>query len=103
MIGTVVYNIWLHPLSKFPGPKLYAASGMPSVIESLRGRYPQTVQKLHKKYGPIVRTAPNELSFIDAQAWKDIYGLRQDHQNFQKDPEFYTVAEGFSPNILTAN
>jgi cytochrome P450 len=29
---------------------------------------------LHRKYGDVVRTAPDELSFINAQAWKDIYG-----------------------------
>ncbi|KAF2797408.1 cytochrome P450 [Melanomma pulvis-pyrius CBS 109.77] len=32
------------------------------------------VSSLHKKYGDIVRIAPNEISFIDPQAWKDIYG-----------------------------
>lgn len=26
--------------------------------------------------GPVVRVAPNELSFINAQAWDDIYGFR---------------------------
>lgn len=26
--------------------------------------------------GPTVRVAPNELSFINAQAWDDIYGFR---------------------------
>ncbi|KAK5109562.1 hypothetical protein LTR62_006913 [Meristemomyces frigidus] len=28
---------------------------------------------LHNRYGAIVRIAPNELSYVDAQAWKDIY------------------------------
>jgi cytochrome P450 len=32
------------------------------------------VLAMHEKYGPVVRVAPDELSFIDSAAWKDIYG-----------------------------
>lgn len=38
--------------------------------------------------GRIVRTAPNELSFNSAVAWKDIYASRPGHQTFIKS-EFY--------------
>lgn len=38
--------------------------------------------------GPVVRTAPNELSFNSAQSWKDIYGFRQGHKPFIKS-DFY--------------
>lgn len=38
--------------------------------------------------GPVVRTAPNELSFNTAQSWKDIYDFRQGHLTFIKS-EFY--------------
>ncbi|KAL8670590.1 MAG: hypothetical protein Q9168_004883 [Polycauliona sp. 1 TL-2023] len=31
------------------------------------------VMGLHAKYGPVVRTGPDELSFIGPQAWQDIY------------------------------
>ena len=34
---------------------------------------------LHQQYGPIVRTAPNELSFIQPSAWKTIYGQQKGH------------------------
>jgi hypothetical protein len=30
---------------------------------------------------------PNELTFTDPQAWKDIYGHRQGHPQFHKDRE----------------
>ena len=30
----------------------------------------------HRKYGPIIRVAPNSVNFTDPQAWKDIYGHR---------------------------
>ena len=46
------------------------------------------ILKLHEKYGPVVRTAPNELSFNTDGSWKDIYGFRQGHLPFIKSP-FY--------------
>lgn len=52
------------------------------------GRQPYDILRLHEKYGPVVRTAPNELSFSSAQSWRDIYGFRQGHKTFIKSP-FY--------------
>lgn len=34
--------------------------------------------ELHRRYGPIVRIGPNEISFTCAEAWKEIYGMRRD-------------------------
>lgn len=31
------------------------------------------IKDLHDIYGPVVRIAPNELSFISPEAWNDIY------------------------------
>jgi averantin hydroxylase len=39
----------------------------------------------HKKYGKVVRMAPNELSWIDERVWKDVWAHRQGHQEFMKD------------------
>ena len=39
----------------------------------LAGELPFRLLQLHNEYGRVVRVAPNELSFIDAAAWKDIY------------------------------
>lgn len=43
---------------------------------------------LHERYGPVVRTSPNELSFSSASSWKDIYGFRPGHRPFIKS-RFY--------------
>lgn len=32
------------------------------------------MRRLHEKYGPVIRFSPNELSYTDPQAWKDING-----------------------------
>jgi cytochrome P450 len=45
-----------------------------NVIGELNGTPHERLLKLHRKYGDVVRIAPDEISFIDPQAWKDIYG-----------------------------
>ena len=37
------------------------------------GDLPHRIKKLHDEYGPIVRVAPDELSFTNPAAWKDIH------------------------------
>ncbi|KXX75932.1 Averantin hydroxylase, partial [Madurella mycetomatis] len=38
--------------------------------------------------GPVVRTAPNELSFTTTSSWRDIYAFRKGHQVFIKTPAY---------------
>ena len=39
--------------------------------------------------GPVVRVAPNDLSFNTVQSWKDIYDFRPGHRPFVKSDEWY--------------
>ncbi|KAH8684155.1 averantin oxidoreductase [Ilyonectria robusta] len=86
LVAVSVYNLYFHPLAKYPGPFFARISPIYSIWGLFRGRWPFDVHQLHLKYGPIVRTMPNELTFTDPQAWKDIYGHRQGHPQFHKDP-----------------
>jgi hypothetical protein len=65
-----VYNIALHPLAKFPGPKLRGASYFPGAFEELTGNFLYSYHKLHEQYGEIVRVNPNTLSIIKPEAWR---------------------------------
>ena len=76
MIFKIIYNIWFHPLSKFPGPKYAAASDFFYSKTVVGGESHTVTQKLHEQYGDVVRVAPDELSFASASAWKDIYATR---------------------------
>ncbi|KAI0146309.1 putative cytochrome P450 [Xylariaceae sp. FL1272] len=87
-VYSVIYNLYFHPLSRFPGPKYAAVSHVPYSYWFLGGSQPYKLLELHRKYGPVVRLAPGELSFNSAQSWKDIYGFRQNHKTFVKS-EFY--------------
>lgn len=59
---------------------------------------------LHEKYGPVVRIAPDELSFTHPDAWKDIYGHRvgnnHDVLELPKAGRFYRT-RGTLPNIIS--
>ncbi|KAK7182615.1 cytochrome P450 [Paraphaeosphaeria sporulosa] len=69
-----IYRLYLHPLSKFPGPKFHAVSHIPAVLATWNGEQHRRVARLHQQYGTVVRISPEEVSFIDPDAWKDIYG-----------------------------
>ena len=62
------------------------------------------IKEFHERYGPVVRVAPNELSFIDGQAWQDIYGHhRTGAPNFQKNPLQSAPNENGIDAIISAN
>ncbi|KAK4210840.1 cytochrome P450 [Rhypophila decipiens] len=61
---------------------------MPYSRSFLGGRQPYDILALHEKYGPVVRVAPNEVSFSSPSSWEDIYGFRPGHKTFKKSP-FY--------------
>lgn len=74
-IGRTVYNLYLHPLRSYPGPWFARASRLPFIYYLISGRLPQEMMKWHEKYGDTIRIAPNDLSFIQGQAWNDIHGI----------------------------
>ncbi|KAK3356595.1 isotrichodermin C-15 hydroxylase [Lasiosphaeria hispida] len=71
-ITLFIYNIWFHPLAGYPGPLLYRGSNLPKIATQLRGNITMKMHELHEIYGPVVRVAPWELSYITAETWKDI-------------------------------
>ena len=71
-----VYNVWFHPLRNFPGPIFAAATPLPYVWHLVFGTLPPWNIKLHAWFGEVVRISPDELSFIGAPAWRDIYIAR---------------------------
>ncbi|PGG97502.1 hypothetical protein AJ79_09172 [Helicocarpus griseus UAMH5409] len=84
IIVAFIRKTYFHPLSKFRGPWTAAFSNLNYSLSYLGGRQPYDVLKLHEKYGPVVRVAPNQLCFNSSQSWKDIYGPRKGHATFVK-------------------
>lgn len=54
-----------------------------------RGELVHRIKELHNEYGDIVRTAPNELSFISGNAFHQLYGHRAGHGTTPKSPLRY--------------
>lgn len=60
----------------------------------------QRLKQFHEKYGPVVRIAPNELSYADGAAWKDIYGNRPGHLPFTRSTWFKPMSPGEPHSIM---
>ena len=95
-------ELWLDPLSKYPGPRLYAASRLPWLYHFVRGDQPHVLCKLHDIYGEVVRTAPNELSFVTPGAQRDIHSHAK-AQYFPKERKHYPQRDRIVRGILTAD
>lgn len=61
--ATVVYNLCLHPLAGFPGPKIAAATGWYEFWYDVvkRGQYIYEIEQMHKDYGQLATTTTPEL------------------------------------------
>ncbi|GKZ23521.1 hypothetical protein AbraCBS73388_009897 [Aspergillus brasiliensis] len=102
----VIYNLFFHPLKDYPGPRIMAASRLPIFFLLLIGRSATSLAKLHAKYGPVVRVAPNELSYTAASAWKDIYSSTAAHPlGITRNMVFFRAMAGEHDvqSLITAN
>jgi hypothetical protein len=61
----IVYQRFFHPLSSIPGPFTASLSRLWMTKHSWDGDMNTTMIALHKRYGPLVRTGPTELSVAD--------------------------------------
>ncbi|POS75826.1 averantin oxidoreductase [Diaporthe helianthi] len=73
-IWHIAFNLWLHPLAKYPGPPLASLSNLPFLYQYISGNAVAWLDKTHRKYGDVIRIEPGRLSFVSLEAWKDIYG-----------------------------
>ena len=95
-----VRNVYFHPLSKFPGPKKAAFSPAWAMRSWLSGFFVHSIKALHDEYGPVVRIAPNQLSFCSPTSWKAIYGHIPGRKVFMKS-SMYEPLPGEERNIVS--
>ncbi|KAH9885949.1 putative flavonoid 3-hydroxylase [Xylariomycetidae sp. FL2044] len=88
-IFLVIYRLYFHPLAKFPGPKLAAATGWYETFIDLTsnpaGVYIFEISRMHDIYGPIVRINPHEIHVRDAP-WVDMLYTGPAHGQRDKYP-----------------
>ena len=98
-----IYNVFFHPLRHYPGPRLGAATQLLNVYYILRGVNCKYLCDLHQEYGDVVRTGPNELSFIKPSAMKTIYGGKPAASDtFHKNMIANLQATGENDNLFFA-
>ncbi|UPK92449.1 hypothetical protein LCI18_003384 [Fusarium solani-melongenae] len=93
---SIIYNLFFHPFSKFPGPPLARISRVWSRRANFQGLKYMRIHEAHQKYGPVIRIGPNELSFANPSAVRDIYTT----DDFQKEESFYFSKRGYEEDHL---
>ncbi|KAF8182061.1 cytochrome P450 monooxygenase [Pholiota molesta] len=85
LVHLVPYLLDPHGIRKYPGPFLAKFSDIWLGWVSNHGHRSEVVHEMHKKYGPIVRLAPNHVSVADPDALGVIYA----HGNGALKSDFY--------------
>lgn len=68
-----IWTFLTSPLRKIPGPKLASFSSLAIKWHEFHANRTRYVHRLHEIYGPVVRLAPNEVSFASVEGVKEIY------------------------------
>ncbi|KAK5061332.1 hypothetical protein LTR84_007874 [Exophiala bonariae] len=76
VICQLLLNYFTPGLGKIPGPFLARFTDVWRFVDACRGHREQTILRLHKKYGPVVRLGPNCVSVADPEALDLILGLK---------------------------
>ncbi|KAM0193785.1 hypothetical protein ACHAPA_010240 [Fusarium lateritium] len=74
----LIYVLTVYPLTHghlrhVPGPWYAKVSSLPLSFYDITCRRNEIVLKWHRKYGPVILIAPNEISVADLEATKEIY------------------------------
>lgn len=102
IFSKAVYNLFLHPLSRFPGPPSWVTFPILKNLAQIQGQLDFKIRDSHQHYGSVVRCGPNELSFTSPTAWKDIYG--HGHPELPKSfPNGVGTRDAGASNIISAN
>ncbi|KAF2757731.1 trichodiene oxygenase [Pseudovirgaria hyperparasitica] len=75
----IVWRLYYHPLSKFPGHKIVAVSRWYEAYYEIvrKGTYYEKIQEFHDQYGPVVRVGPDELHVRDSLFYDELYAKNQ--------------------------
>ncbi|KAL9055449.1 MAG: hypothetical protein Q9162_003547 [Coniocarpon cinnabarinum] len=75
---SAIFKISFHPLAKIPGPWLAAVTKWyefyADTFPEGGGRFAFEIERLHQRYGPIVRLTPNEVHIDDPYWLKTLFG-----------------------------
>ncbi|KAL1843206.1 hypothetical protein VTJ49DRAFT_2757 [Mycothermus thermophilus] len=93
-----LYRRYASPLRKYPGPFLASISRLWKVFSTASGRTHLDHIALHRKYGPVVRIAPNEVSVSSPEAARMLLSAGK---RFYKTPFYGVFPPPENPDIFT--
>ncbi|KAK5637155.1 hypothetical protein RRF57_012867 [Xylaria bambusicola] len=98
ILTRMVYRRYASPLRSIPGPFLASCSRLWKVRSTVQENTHWDHLELHRKYGPVVRIAPNEVSFSSPQVARNLLSAGK---RFYKT-DFYSVfPPPENPDIFT--
>ncbi|CEL11547.1 hypothetical protein ASPCAL14648 [Aspergillus calidoustus] len=74
IFARLLHRTFMHPLRKIPGPPLAKVTELWRTGRYLRGRWHEDILECHRKYGPVVRLSPNEVSIVSPDLVKTVFG-----------------------------
>ncbi|KAL4941989.1 hypothetical protein BDV06DRAFT_235709 [Aspergillus oleicola] len=100
LISIAFFRLFLHPLANFPGPRLAALTSWYEFYYNVLkgGRFLWEIERLHQRYGPVVRINPDELHIADPEFYHEIYSPPWKKQDKEKN---YVRLGGQAGSTLT--
>jgi hypothetical protein len=89
---------YLSPLRKYPGPFLASGSRIYQLFCVASGDAHLRMITLHRRYGPVVRIAPDELSFSSPEVAREMLSAGK---GFHKTPFYGVFPPPENPDIFT--
>jgi hypothetical protein len=77
-ISRILYTAYKPNLREVPGPWLAKFTNLWRVYYAWRGDYPETLRKLHRQYGDLVRIGPNCVLLSGKGQFERILGFKED-------------------------
>ncbi|KAK3307209.1 cytochrome P450 [Chaetomium strumarium] len=98
LVVRALYKRYASPLRKYPGPFLASVTRLWKVKSTASGRTHLEHIELHRKYGPVVRIAPNEVSVSSPEAARTLLSAGK---RFFKTPFYGVFPPPENPDIFT--
>lgn len=96
---TCIYRRFFHPLANIPGPFLPAVTKL--YQSYFNCRYYIEIERLHRKYGPVVRITPDEVHIAtNSDDYEKIYHVGS---KYAKSPNFYNALCAPHSSVCTAS
>ncbi|SPJ79283.1 uncharacterized protein FTOL_07674 [Fusarium torulosum] len=93
-----VFNYHRGPLSSFPGPWYTRLTGIPLFYARAVGTSRTHLRDIHKRYGPVVRIGPKEISINSVDGYYNVHGVGS---RCIKAPVFDNIRFSHSPMLFT--